>query len=56
MPSQAAAEAVEREHPDGVDFLIMNAAIADAEHKTGIESCALLCWPRAPTWPGTPGT
>ena len=54
--SQAAAEAVDREHPDGIDFLIVNAAVADAEHKTGIESCALRCWLRTRTWPGRPGS
>ncbi len=46
--SQAAAEAVELEHPDGIDFLVVNAAIADAEHKSGIETYALPCRPLTP--------
>ena len=41
---------MEREHPDGIDFLIVNAAIADAEHKSGIETCALVCLPRPRLW------
>ena len=32
------------EHPGGIDFLIVNAAIVDAEHKSGIETCALSGW------------
>ena len=42
VATQAAAEAVAREHPEGIDFLIVNAAIVDAQHKSGIETCALL--------------
>jgi hypothetical protein len=40
--SQAAAEAVELAHPDGIDFLIINAGVADSQHKSGIETCAWL--------------
>ena len=29
-----------RAHPEGIDFLIVNAAISDAQHKSGIETCA----------------
>jgi len=32
---------VAREHPDGSDFLAVNAGIADVEHKSGIETCAV---------------
>ena len=32
---------MDREHPDGIDFLIVNAAIAGS-YTTGIESCAAL--------------
>ena len=41
---QAAAEEVARAHPIGIDFLIVNAAIVDAEHKSGIETCGLTSW------------
>ena len=33
---QAAAEEVAREHPDGIDFLIVNAGVVDPKHKSGI--------------------
>ena len=36
---QAAAEEVAREHPDGIDFLIVNAAVSDSQHKSGIATC-----------------
>ena len=35
---QAAAEDVAKEHPDGIDFLIVNAAVADSQHKSGIST------------------
>ncbi len=37
--AQAAAEEVSREHPGGIDFLIVNAAISGA-YTIGIETCA----------------
>ena len=39
--SQAAAEEVAAEHPDGIDFLIVNAAIAGA-YSVGIETCGIF--------------
>ena len=40
--SQAAAEEVAREHPDGIDFLIVNAGIVNSQHKNAINTCDLL--------------
>ena len=36
--AQAAAEEVAREHPNGVDFLIVNAGVVDPKHKTAIDT------------------
>ena len=36
---QAAAEEVAREHPDGIDFLIVNAGVIDSQHKSAIDTC-----------------
>ena len=38
---QAAAEEVAREHPEGIDFLIVNAGVVDCKHKSAIETCAV---------------
>ena len=35
---QAAAEEVAREHPDGIDFLIVNAGVIDPQHKSAIDT------------------
>ena len=39
-----------RGHPDGIDYLIANAGIADSHHKSAIETCALLSARYVPTF------
>ncbi len=40
--AQTAAEETARQHPGGIDFLVVLAGIVDSKHKGAIETCAAM--------------